>query len=65
MASSVFYELIEWAIAVGLSPEQAENYNGQQGDMWDAHKDMLLATIGAILYGLFALITSPKLNNKP
>ncbi|MDM9639996.1 DUF2238 domain-containing protein [Acinetobacter nosocomialis] len=65
MASSVFYELIEWAIAVGLSPEQAENYNGQQGDMWDAHKDMLLATIGAILYGLFALIISPKLDNKP
>ncbi|MFX8626423.1 DUF2238 domain-containing protein, partial [Acinetobacter baumannii] len=65
MASSVFYELIEWAIAIGLSPEQAENYNGQQGDMWDAHKDMLLATIGSILYGLFALITSPKLDNKP
>ncbi|HEO1795731.1 DUF2238 domain-containing protein [Acinetobacter baumannii] len=60
MASSVFYELIEWAIAIGLSPEQAENYNGQQGDMWDAHKDMLLATIGAILYGLIALLTTPK-----
>ena len=52
MASSVFYELIEWVIAIGLSPEQAENYNGQQGDMWDAHKDMLLATTGAIFYGL-------------
>ncbi|MBP1502255.1 DUF2238 domain-containing protein, partial [Acinetobacter nosocomialis] len=42
-----------------------ENYNGQQGDMWDAHKDMLLATTGAIFYGLFALITSPKLAHKP
>lgn len=63
MASSVFYELIEWAIAIGLSPEEAENYNGQQGDMWDAHKDMLLATIGAILYGLAALIKTPKINN--
>ncbi|MBN6512778.1 DUF2238 domain-containing protein [Acinetobacter pittii] len=63
MASSVFYELIEWVIAIGLSPEQAENYNGQQGDMWDAHKDMLLATIGAILYGLAALIKRPKINN--
>ncbi|MEX7521976.1 DUF2238 domain-containing protein, partial [Acinetobacter baumannii] len=28
--------------------------------MWDAHKDMLLATIGAILYGLIALLTTPK-----
>lgn len=63
MASSVFYELIEWVIAIGLSPEEAENYNGQQGDMWDAHKDMLLATIGAIIYGLAALIKAPKINN--
>ncbi|MGU3311324.1 DUF2238 domain-containing protein [Acinetobacter sp. M5A5_2a] len=63
MASSIFYELIEWAIAIGLSPEEAENYNGQQGDMWDAHKDMLLATIGAIIYGLAALIKAPKINN--
>lgn len=63
MASSVFYELIEWAIAIGLSPEEAENYNGQQGDMWDAHKDMLLATIGAIIYGIAALIKAPKINH--
>ncbi|MEB3865209.1 DUF2238 domain-containing protein [Acinetobacter sp. IK31] len=63
MASSVFYELIEWAIAIGLSPEEAENYNGQQGDMWDAHKDMLLATIGAIIYGVAALIKTPKINH--
>ncbi|RYD70409.1 MAG: DUF2238 domain-containing protein [Sphingobacteriales bacterium] len=48
MASSMVYEVIEWAIAIGLSPEAAENYNGQQGDLWDAQKDMLLATIGAI-----------------
>lgn len=63
MASSVLYELIEWAIAIGLSPEEAENYNGQQGDMWDAHKDMLLATIGAIIYGLPALLLPSKTNN--
>ncbi|WP_111858757.1 DUF2238 domain-containing protein [Acinetobacter sp. CFCC 10889] len=52
MASSLFYEWIEWWIAIGLSPEQAENYNGQQGDIWDAHKDMFLATIGAMFTGL-------------
>lgn len=55
MASSLFYEWIEWWIAIGLSPEEAENYNGQQGDIWDAHKDMFLATIGAIIAGLFTL----------
>ncbi len=49
MASSMFYELIEWWIAVTLSPEEAEKYNGQQGDMWDAHKDMFLAMLGSII----------------
>ena len=48
MASSLFYEWIEWWIAIGLSPEEAEKYNGQQGDIWDAHKDMFVATLGAI-----------------
>lgn len=53
MASSVFYEWIEWWIALGLSPENAENYNGQQGDIWDAHQDMFLATLGALFTGIF------------
>lgn len=43
------YEVIEWGIAATLSPETAENYNGQQGDMWDAQKDMALAYLGAAL----------------
>lgn len=49
MASSMVYELIEWGIAIGMSPADAENYNGQQGDIWDAQKDMALATLGAII----------------
>lgn len=49
MASSVFYEFIEWWIALGMSPEDAENYNGQQGDIWDAHADMALATLGSLI----------------
>lgn len=56
MASSLIYEWIEWLIAMGLSPEDAENYNGQQGDMWDAHKDMLLATVGAVITGIIYLV---------
>ena len=48
MATSLIYELLEWWIAIGLSPETAENYNGQQGDIWDAQKDMALAIIGAL-----------------
>ena len=49
MCSSLVYEWAEWAIALALSPDQAEAYNGQQGDIWDAHMDMLLATIGSII----------------
>lgn len=49
MGTSLVYEWLEWAIALTLSPEAAESYNGQQGDPWDAHADMLLATVGALL----------------
>jgi putative membrane protein len=49
MCTSLIYEWLEWAIALLLSPEAAEAYNGQQGDMWDAHADMLLATVGSVL----------------
>ncbi|MCD9087795.1 DUF2238 domain-containing protein [Stenotrophomonas sp. SY1] len=49
MCSSLAYEWFEWGIALLLSPDAAEAYNGQQGDMWDAHADMLLATLGSLL----------------
>lgn len=49
MATSMFYELIEWSLAMTMSAEDAESYNGQQGDMWDAHKDMALALLGGLL----------------
>ncbi|WP_312086120.1 DUF2238 domain-containing protein [Acinetobacter variabilis] len=60
MATSLIYEWIEWLIAIGLSPEQAESYNGQQGDMWDDHKDILLATVGAMFTGGLMLIPANK-----
>ncbi len=49
LSSSALYELFEWAVAMTLAPAAAEAYNGQQGDMWDAHRDMALATGGAIV----------------
>jgi len=49
MSSSLLYELLEWGIAATLSPEDAEAYNGQQGDVWDAHKDMALALLGGLI----------------
>jgi len=49
LASGALYELLEWGIAVVLAPESAERYNGQQGDVWDPQKDMLLAALGAVM----------------
>ena len=46
------YELLEWVVAMEMSPDATERYNGQQGDMWDAHKDMALATGGAVFSAL-------------
>ena len=49
MSSSMLYELIEW-LAVGVfGGELGMAYLGTQGDIWDAHKDMALASLGALL----------------
>jgi putative membrane protein len=44
---SAVYEVFEWLLSVLLSPGMADEYNGQQGDMWDAQKDMAIAIFGA------------------
>lgn len=49
MASSLFYEQIEWAAAVVFGGDLGMAYLGTQGDIWDSHKDSLMATIGAII----------------
>lgn len=46
---SLIYELFEWSLTWFLSPDAAEGYNGQQGDGWDAQKDMALALLGSSL----------------
>lgn len=48
LATSALYEVGEWLLAVVVAPEIADRYNGQQGDIWDAQKDMALAGAGAI-----------------
>ena len=49
LAISCLYEIFEWLLTIVAAGETADRYNGQQGDMWDAQKDMALATLGAIL----------------
>ena len=43
------YELIEWVYAASTSPEAGLAYLGSQGDIWDAQKDMLADTLGALV----------------
>jgi putative membrane protein len=49
LAASAVYEILEWAVAMIFAPDWAEAYNGQQGDTWDAQRDMALAWLGAML----------------
>jgi putative membrane protein len=44
---SAAYELLEWAGAV-IGGENATDFLGTQGDVWDSQWDMLLALLGAI-----------------
>lgn len=43
------YELIEWIYAALSDPAAGAAYLGSQGDIWDAQKDMLADTFGAII----------------
>jgi putative membrane protein len=49
MSTSMLYELIEWGAAEVVGGELGAMYLGTQGDIWDAHKDMALASIGALI----------------
>jgi putative membrane protein len=49
MATSMAFEVIEWWAAKLLGDGAGADYIGTQGDEWDTHKDMALATGGAIV----------------
>jgi len=49
MAASMSFELFEWGAAEFFGGDLGIAYLGTQGDVWDAHKDMALASFGAFL----------------
>src|SRR5687768_16639163 len=49
MSFSMIYELIEWAYAAIAGGDKGAAFLGTQGDEWDAHKDMALASLGALI----------------
>jgi putative membrane protein len=48
-STSMVFELLEAGVALVVAPDLGNAYLGTQGDQWDAHKDMALATLGAVI----------------
>lgn len=58
MSTSMIFELVEWGAATIFGGDLGMAYLGTQGDVWDAQKDMALASIGAFM----AMISTATLN---
>ncbi len=59
------YELVEWIYADLSDPAAGAAYLGSQGDIWDAQKDMLADTLGALAAMVFYfLIRKPVFEKK-
>lgn len=59
LSISVFYEFLEWFVAV-ISGQSADSFLGTQGYVWDTQSDMLFALIGATCMIIFF----SKIHNK-
>lgn len=46
---SASYEILEWLAAIIFHPELGIAFLGTQGDVWDSHKDVTAAIIGALV----------------
>lgn len=58
---AALYEIIEWIYAVLANPEAGIAYLGSQGDIWDAQKDMLADTLGALFaVCLYCILRQPQ-----
>ena len=55
------YEMVEWIYAASSDPVAGAAYLGSQGDIWEAQKDMLADTLGALATTtLYFFIRKPK-----
>lgn len=65
MAIAAGYEIVEWWFAVVVGGGAGIEFLGSQGDIWDAQKDMLADTLGALcvvaLFWWFRPDRSPEL----
>ncbi|HYD00835.1 MAG TPA: DUF2238 domain-containing protein [Phycisphaerales bacterium] len=59
------YEVAEWGIAITMSEENAEEYNGQQGDVFDPQKDLALSFAGSVLTAGVCVWKWPRRSGAP
>ncbi|MDN3695758.1 MULTISPECIES: DUF2238 domain-containing protein [Vibrio] len=64
MAVAAGYEIIEWWYAALAGGEEGIAFLGSQGDIWDAQKDMLCDTSGALL-SLILMVIQRRMATKP
>lgn len=55
---AAIYEIIEWIYAASSDPSSGAAFLGSQGDVWDAQKDMLMDSLGAVTALLFYRFTA-------
>lgn len=61
LAIAGLYEILEWWYAVSSDSTAGAAVLGSQGDVWDAQKDMLADTLGAVFsMTLFAILPANK-----
>lgn len=63
MALALTYEIFEWRFAILADPTAGIAVLGSQGDIWDAQKDMLSGTLGAIFAVLVYIFSSKARSN--
>lgn len=61
MGIAAGYEIIEWWYAVLAGGDAGIEFLGSQGDIWDAQKDMLADTLGAVTALVLFAFTRPDL----
>ncbi len=63
-ALAAFYEVFEWQYAVHSDPAAGIAVLGSQGDIWDAQKDMLADSLGAVT-GVLLYISRRATTRRP
>lgn len=61
LATSAMFELFEWMAAELFGGDLGVAYLGTQGDVWDAQRDMALASLGAFIAMLVTALINVRL----